>query len=180
MTEERVDVIDEEDRVVAVVTRSEMRRGNLLHRATGCFVLRPDARLFVQERTLTKDLYPGYADVCVGGTVVHGEAYDENVVRELEEEMGIAGAPVYPLFTHRFDGGTRVRTAVYACVWDGPVVLQPEEVAGGDWRDEAEVLALIDAGRVCPDTARAFALFRERWGGIAAFLRDALPGLRPL
>lgn len=176
---EQVDIIDEEDRVVGVATRADMRRLNLLHRVIACFVLDPASRLFVQERTATKDLFPSMLDVCVGGTVVTGEGYDETALRELDEEMGIRGAPVRALFTHRFEGPTRVRTRVYACIWDGPLVLQPEEVAGGDWHDEPAVDRLVAQGRVCPDTARAYELMKARFGSLTG-LRRAVETMEPI
>lgn len=161
--EERVDWIDEQGRLLGVVGRAEMRRRNLLHPVTATFVFRPDGRLFVQQRAADKDVYPGLLDLSVGGTVTHGEGYLENAQREVAEELGVTGAPLYRLFRHRFrDGTTHSLIEVFACIHDGPIRLQPEEVAGGEWMSLAEVRELVATPRVCPDSRQGWRLFERQ------------------
>ena len=174
---EIVDWIDEDGRVLQSLPRAEIRGRNLLHRSSATFVFHPDGRLFVQQRTLTKDVYPGLFDVCVGGTVVSGETYDQNACREVAEELGIHGAPVYALFSHRFlDAHTNNAIRVFACVYDGPIVLQPEEVADGFWADRSRVETLLAGGRVCPDSVQGWRMYLERYG-TSNFAREIAPGL---
>ena len=45
-----------------------MRAQNLIHRATFILIQHPESRkYYVQKRTMTKDLFPGYFDPCPGG-----------------------------------------------------------------------------------------------------------------
>jgi isopentenyldiphosphate isomerase len=177
---EMVDWIDEEGRVSRSLPRAEIRGRNLLHRVTATLVFHPDGRLFVQQRTLTKDVYPGLFDVCVGGTVVSGETFEQNACREVAEELGIRGAPVYTLFGHRFsDAVTNSAIQVFACVYDGPIRFQPEEVADGFWADRSRVEALLAGGQVCPDSAQGWRIYLERYGA-ADFAREIAPGLSPI
>ena len=46
---ERVDLVDDDDRVLGVVSRAEMRAGRLLHRCVFVAVVHPDGRLLVFE-----------------------------------------------------------------------------------------------------------------------------------
>ncbi len=162
--EEQIDWIDEQGDVIETVPRSAMRRRNLLHRTTATLVFHPDGRLFVHQRTPSKDAYPGLFDMVVGGTVVSGETCAENACRELSEELGVRGVPVYELFEHRFrDEVVNNLIRVYACVYDGPITLQPQEVAAGCWSAAARVEELIAAGRMCPDSTAGWALFRLRY-----------------
>jgi isopentenyldiphosphate isomerase len=178
--DESVDWVDEEDRVLGVVPRREMRRRNLLHRVTATFVFRADGRLFVQQRAATKDVYPSLFDPCVGGTVASGEGYLDNATREVAEELGLAGMRPVSLFEHRYqDAYTNSRIRVFACVGEGPVRLQESEVAGGSWEDEAEIQRLASAGRLCPDSAVTWKLYLDRFGSGHNFARDILPGLKP-
>src|SRR5262245_42062831 len=101
-TDELVDVVDEDDRVLRRVSRAEMRRDNLLHRAVYILLQNGAGEWCVQRRRATKDGYPGYFDVTVGGVVGAGEDYDEAARRELAEEVGIAGATLVPLFPVRY------------------------------------------------------------------------------
>ncbi len=162
--EEMVDWIDEEDRVLASLPRPEVRRRNLLHRVTGTLVFHPDGRVFVHQRTATKDVYPGLHDVMVGGTVTTGEGFAENACREVAEELGVTGVPLYALFGHRYrDAHSNSLIRVFACEYGGPLTFQPDEVAGGAWTEQAEATSMAEAARLCPDSAQGWALFREKF-----------------
>ncbi len=88
---------------------------------SSCWMLRDE--LYVHRRTETKDVYPGYLDVCAGGVNAAGESYDTCAARELEEELGVsgeAGLPVPPPVrgSGRPGVGRRVRRPVG---WADPV-----------------------------------------------------------
>jgi isopentenyldiphosphate isomerase len=178
---EMVDWIDEEGRTLASLPRAEIRRRNLLHRVTATFVFHPDGRVFVQQRSPHKDVYASLHDMCVGGTVVSGECYAANACREIEEELGVSGVPIYELFGHRYqDAVSSSLIRVYACVYDGPLRFQPEEVVGGRWCDEAEVERLVAAGQMCPDSTRGWRRYLDDHGRGRNFARDLAPGLQPI
>ena len=178
---ELVDWIDEAGRTLETLPRSEIRRRNLLHRVTATFVFHPDGRVFVQQRSPEKDVYPALFDMCVGGTVVSGESYEANACREIHEELGVSGVPIYALFGHRFeDDASCSLIRVYACVYDGPVRFQPEEVIGGRWSNEAEVERLVAEGRVCPDSTRGWHTYLDTHGRGRNFARDVAPSLTPI
>ena len=128
--EERVLIVDEHNHAVGAVSRQQMRREQLCHRATYVFVFDSRGRIYVQERTMTKDLYPGFFDPATGGVVAEGEEYDEAACRELKEELGITGVPLQAychFYFHNDD--CRVWGKVYSCQYNGELTLQPEEVA---------------------------------------------------
>jgi isopentenyldiphosphate isomerase len=150
--DEWVDVVDEDDRVVGRATRADMRARNLPHRAVYVFVRNMRGELFVHRRTLTKDVYPGYCDVTIGGVVAAGEEYDAAAERELAEELGLMGAPLTRLGNIRYsDEGTRVCGMVYVARHDGPFVLQAEEIASGGFVPLAEAERMAREERCCPD-----------------------------
>src|SRR5512139_4105616 len=99
---ELVDVVDADDRVLTQATRGETRRQNLRHRATYILVFNSAGQLFVHQRTPTKDVYPGYFDVCVGGVVAAGESYEAAAQREAAEEIGVADAPLRRVLSFQF------------------------------------------------------------------------------
>ncbi len=164
--DEWVDVVDDDDRVIGRATRADMRARNLSHRAVYVFVHNSRHELFVHRRTLTKDVYPGFCDVTVGGVVAAGEEYDAAAARELAEELGVTGAPLARLGTIRYaDERTRVRGVVYAARHDGPFVLQAEEIASGGFVSLAEAERMTREERCCPD---AIAVFRAYGAGFRA------------
>lgn len=152
--DELVDVVDDDDRVVGRATRAEMRSRNLLHRAVYLVVENGRGEIFVHRRTATKDVYPGFFDVTVGGVVAAGETYEIAAERELAEEVGVRGTPIRSLFAVRFaDASTRLLGRAYVVRWDGHVLLQAEEVAWGAFVPRAEAERIAREEQCCPDGA---------------------------
>ncbi len=151
-SDELLDVVDDDDRVIGRATRAEMRRDNLLHRAVYLVLRSSRGEIFVHRRTTTKDVYPGYFDVTVGGVVAAGEDYDVAAERELAEEVGVVGAPIVPLFPVRYaDASTRLVGRAYLATADGPLTLQAEEVAWGAFLPLADAERIMRTERCCPD-----------------------------
>jgi isopentenyldiphosphate isomerase len=149
--DELVDVIDEAGRVVRVVSRAEMRVNRLPHRCVYILVFNARGELFVHERTATKDVYPSYWDVCVGGVLGAGETFDQGAERECLEEIGVA-AELTPLFPFDYaDELTRVSGYVYRGVHEGPFRLQPEEVVQGRFVSRDALETLFAEKPFCPD-----------------------------
>ena len=92
-SDELVEVVDEDGRVLRLVTRAAMRAGNLRHRSVGVVVVTADGELVAHRRAAWKDVWPGRWDVCFGGVAAVGETWAEAAARELAEEAGVAVAP---------------------------------------------------------------------------------------
>ncbi len=150
---ELVDVVDDRDDVVAVVTRAEMRARRLQHRAVFVAVLGSDGRLLVHRRADSKDVWPGQWDIAAGGVVASGEGYDDAAVRELAEELGVEGVVLEPLGAGRFaDDDVAVLAGLYRCVCDGPFTFTDGEIAEVRWVDRAGLEALMARERFVPDS----------------------------
>lgn len=150
--DERILIVDRENNVIGTEHRSVMRNRGLLHRATYILVFNSEGNLFVQKRTLTKDIYPGYYDVAIGGVVLAGESYEESAHREIEEELGITDVCLKSLFDFYFENGeNHVWGRAYSCVHDGAIVLQEEEIESGEFRRVDEILTSADHEPYTPD-----------------------------
>lgn len=150
--EEIVQIVDRENQVVDAVPRKIMRVKGLIHRASYILVFHPDGRLFVQKRTMTKDVFPGYWDVAAGGVVLAGEDYLESARRELAEELGVRGVPLDFLFDHfHEDAENKVWGHVFRCVHPGPFTLQKEEIDSGEFMTVERVFELNENEPVTPD-----------------------------
>ncbi len=165
MSEEQVDVVDGEDRVVGVATRAEVRARNLLHRTVAILCRNGAGNVYVHRRTTTKDVYPGMYDMFAGGVVASGERYDDAARRELAEELGVDGVPLEPVGRHLFLGPLeRAWIRVYECRWDGAIRWQPEEVEWGDWMPLPVLEARLTEWRFPPDSLEVFDLWRRTKG----------------
>ena len=159
--DEIVALVDGQNRVIGSAPRHQMRAGNLLHRASYVFVFNSAGDLYVQHRTPTKDVYPAYWDLAAGGVVLHGESYEESAERELAEEMGIRGVGLEPWFDFFFEGAGRCWGRAFSCIWDGPVVPQPEEVQSVEIVSLEIVFSGFNGRLITPDSLLAL---RMRFG----------------
>ncbi len=150
--EEIVAIVDEENQVIGAVTRKIMRQQGLIHRASYILVFNTQGELFIQKRSQDKDIYPGYWDLAAGGVVLEGESYEESAKRELNEELGISGVKLRPLFDQYFaDESNRVWGRIFACTSNGPFTLQVEEIDYGRFISLEEIEALNQREPVTPD-----------------------------
>ncbi|MAT06991.1 MAG: NUDIX hydrolase [Acidimicrobiaceae bacterium] len=125
-SEELVEWVDEDDRVIAIVPRARMRAENLLHRSVAVIVTTSDGRLVVQRRSTDKDLFPGWWDIGAGGVVTAGEDRASAARRELAEELGVDGVddvdanPSFVGVGRHDDDHAREICWIYRTVSDGP------------------------------------------------------------
>jgi isopentenyldiphosphate isomerase len=145
-------IVDADNNETGSAPRHEMRARGLSHRAAYILVFNSRGELFVQKRTMIKDIYPGYYDIAAGGVVLAGESYDESAERELAEELGIQNVPLTSHFTfHYEDGSNLVWSRVYSCTYDGEMTLQEEEIESGFFAAPDQVLALSEKEPFTPD-----------------------------
>lgn len=135
ISQELLDVVDVNDRVIGVQTRGEIHARGLMHRATHILVFNSEGELFIQKRSMGKDNDPGLWDSSAAGHVDSGESYYACAVRELDEELGVAiDSPLETLFRLPPTAITGMEhCTVYRCRHDGPFVLQAEEIDEGKW-----------------------------------------------
>ncbi|MGW2423059.1 NUDIX domain-containing protein [Streptomyces sp. NPDC001709] len=166
--DEILDIVDENDRVIARSPRGEAYARGLRHRCV--FIQARDAagRLFVHQRTATKLVFPALYDMFVGGVVGAGESYDEAALREAEEELGVTGLP-RPVYLFKFlydDGaGNSWWSAVYEVRCELPVRPQAEEVQWHDFLPEEEVERRLGVWEWVPDGLAAYERLKAFRGG---------------
>lgn len=150
--EEIVQIVDRNNLDIDAVPRKIMREKGLIHRASYILVFHPDGRLFVQKRTMTKDVFPGYWDVAAGGVVLAGEGYMKSAQRELAEELGVTGVALEFLFDHYHeDSKNRVWGHIFRCTHPGPFVLQEEEIESGKFMSVERIFELNQKEPFTPD-----------------------------
>jgi 8-oxo-dGTP pyrophosphatase MutT (NUDIX family) len=153
MTEELVDIVDDDDVVIATVTRSEMRARRLQHRSVGIAVVSTDGRLLIHRRSDAKDIWPGWWDIAAGGVVASGETYEDAAQRELAEELGLVGVEIECLGqSHYVDDDLAALCRGYRVVHDGPFTFADGEVAEARWVTFDELDSMRASHRFLPDS----------------------------
>ncbi|MCI6980876.1 MAG: 16S rRNA (adenine(1518)-N(6)/adenine(1519)-N(6))-dimethyltransferase RsmA [Akkermansia muciniphila] len=129
--EELFDVVDEQDRVLRQATRREVHEQGLIHRAVHILVFNKNRDCLLQLRSHLKDRHPGVWDSSAAGHLDAGEDYEAAAARELQEELGISGAPLIRLGLLPPSAETGwEHVALYAARFDGRVHYPAAEIAG--------------------------------------------------
>ena len=169
VSDELLDVVDANDEFVAVKTRGEIHASRLMHRAVHILLFNSSGELFLQKRSMNKDEQPGKWDSSAAGHVDSGEDYLQCAERELDEELGIAvDRPLQVLF--KLPASLRTgneHCMVYRYCFDGPLLLQADEIDEGAWIDPA----IMDR-RVADDAAEltdAITLIWKRYRETSSF-----------
>ena len=158
MAEEIFDVVNERDEVIEQRTRKEVHRLGLWHRAVHVLVFNRRGEVFLQKRSMLKDMSPGKWDSSSSGHLDTGEDYDACAIRELREEIGLIISET-PERLFKVNAGPDTGWEfcwIYRCRSEGPFVLQPEEIETGGWFAPAAVTRWLEEKP--EDFASAFVL----------------------
>jgi isopentenyldiphosphate isomerase len=150
MPEEIFDVVNERDEVIDRKPRSEVHARGLVHRAVHVLVFNSRGEIFLQKRSMKKDIAAGKWDSSASGHLDSGEDYDACAVREVREEIGLnipatgASLPLQRLF--KIDACKETGWEfcwIYRCESDGPFQLHPDEIETGGWFAPEKVTSWI-------------------------------------
>ncbi|MFA6052785.1 MAG: NUDIX domain-containing protein [Methylobacter sp.] len=159
MNTELLSVVDENDCIINTCPRHIIHATGLRHRAVHILVFNDLGQLFLQKRSMKKDLNGGLWDTSAAGHVDAGEDYDISAVREVEEELGISAHTLEPLFKLPATAAIGMEfVQVYRYVHNGPFSLAPDEIDEGDWFNVAEI-----SGRIAADDHRLTETFKTLW-----------------
>lgn len=133
MQQEYLDVVDAFDQVIDSRPRPEIHANGLRHRAVHILVFNDQNQVFLQKRSMKKDLNRGLWDTSAAGHVDSGESYWSCAPRELQEELGVS-ADLESLFKleARPELGMEF-IQVFRCHHNGPFELAIDEIDEGAW-----------------------------------------------
>jgi len=152
MSNEYFDIIDRSGNIIGKATREECH-GNrdLAHRTVHVLVFNSAGELYLQKRSMSKDIQPGKWDTSVGGHLDLGETVQQAVYREMKEELSI-DAPVKYIYNYWMCNEVETEYVhTYICVYDGDIIFNLNEIDDGRfWRRE-EIEKSIGTGVFTPN-----------------------------
>ena len=134
-----------------------------LHPVIHIHIIDRFSRIYLQKRSMKKDIQPGKWDTAVGGHVSYGESVVEAVYREAFEELRLMEFnPIY-IETYQFESSVeKEMVSVFAAV--GTYYLTPDmdEVDEGRWWPIEEIDANIGKGVFTPNFESEFQMIRRQ------------------
>lgn len=87
---EILDLVNQNDEVIGSETRKEIyAKGMRNYRVVHAFIVNDEGKFWIPRRVSTKKLYPNGLDYSIAGHVESGETYDEALIKEATEEVGL-------------------------------------------------------------------------------------------
>lgn len=157
--EELFPLVNEQGDLIGKASRKLCHSGSfLLHPVVHLHVFNTAGQLFLQKRSMLKDIQPGMWDTSVGGHVDFSETLGDGpwvlsaLHREAREELGIMNFE--PVFVTRYSFRSAFECELvhtFYTVYDGPIVVDPVEISEGRFWDRSEVLANLGKGVFTPN-----------------------------
>ena len=160
---EMLPVIRENGIVYAQASRRYCHGGSfLLHPVVHLHIINRNAELYLQKRSMKKDLLPGRWDTAVGGHVDYGEYISEALHREAAEELGFYDYnPIY-LGSYVFQSEVeREMVNIFAAVGNFTLHPDAEEVEEGRYWPLDEIEENIGRSIFTPNFEGEFRKIRK-------------------
>ncbi len=145
MQNERLPIVDENDQIIGHQPRWQVHEQGWRHRAVHILVFNSQNQIFMQKRSLLKDLNKGLWDTSAAGHVDPDENYRQAAQRELHEELGIDARLQFLFKLNACEQNGMEFIEVYRCVHDGPFELNPQEIDEGLWLTPDQLQTQLDA-----------------------------------
>ena len=157
-------VVDSSGLVEGIASRQYCHSGSkVLHPVVHLHIVDRFGRLYLQKRSMKKDIQPGKWDTAVGGHVDFGETLLEALFRESSEELGLREFnPIY-IESYVFESEIEKELVnVYAAV--GSFTLSPDmdEVDEGRYWDIKDIEENLGKSQMTPNFEQEFIRIKDR------------------
>lgn len=95
----KIPIVDENDNILTYKERDETTRDDI-RRIVGLDIFNEKGEVLIAKRHQSKKIDPGLWGPSVAGTVDEGFSYDDTVLKEAEEEVGLK--EIQPIFTKKY------------------------------------------------------------------------------
>lgn len=150
--DELLDLVDNDNVVIAQMLRSEVYAKNLHNfRAVELFIRNAKGELWIPRRGAHKRRCPNGLDRSMSGHVQSGETYEEALFREAREELNIDAGDARLLGLLTPKDGVFDFMQVYELAMDAAPNYNPDDFSGYEWLPPAEIVRRVEAGEPAKD-----------------------------
>ena len=158
MKEEWFPLVNEEGETIGKATRRECHSGSKqLHPVIHLHIFNDAGELYLQKRSMNKDIQPGKWDTAVGGHIDYGETVEDALRREVREELGIT--EFTPQFITRYVFESAIEKELvntFRTVYNGEIQPDTEELDGGRFWSLKEIKSKLGENMFTPNFEQEF------------------------
>ena len=139
-------VVDDNDCITDYKPREIVDKENLRYRVSALWIENSKGEILLAKRAYTKSHYPGRWGPSVSGTVEKGESYEDNIIKESEEELGLENIKLIQGPKFKRDTEYKHFTQWFFTTINKPaekLKIQSEEVAEVKWFTKEELKKLF-------------------------------------
>ena len=140
----RIPIVNEQDEIIGYKEYKDRDPKEII-RISALWLTDKEGNILLAQRGFNKKNSPGLWGPAVAGTVEEGETYEQNIIKEAEEEIGLIG--LKPISSRKVRRST---SHEYFCQWftaivdhDYPFKRQKEEVEEIRWFTKDEIIKLL-------------------------------------
>ena len=151
--EEWFPLVNEAGETVGKATRRTCHNGSkLVHPVVHLHIYNRAGDLYLQKRSVRKDIQPGKWDTAVGGHVDLGETIEVALRREVREELGITDFIPEFLMRYVFESALEKELVnTFRTVYEGPFLPDADEIEEARFWSIPEIEAHLGKGVFTPN-----------------------------
>ena len=165
MNEEKIAIVDENDEVIGSKPRSKVGE-NDIYRVAALWINNSKNQILLARRHHTKKNHPNKWGPAVAGTVGERESYEDNIIKESEEELGLINISPKIGPKDRVKGEFNHFTQWFILTIDKEInefTIQKEEVEEIKWFSKEELIKELEenTGNFLPNMKEYFELLEN-------------------
>jgi isopentenyldiphosphate isomerase len=139
----KIPIVDENDNILCHLERNN-KKPDQICRTADLWITDTSGNILLAQRSFRKKFFPGVWGSAVAGVIEEGETYEDGIIRETEEEIGLSGIkPIKGKKIKRYDCFNQQFFIVLPSGFNN-FKLQEEEVAQIKWFTKEELLKAIN------------------------------------
>lgn len=161
--QESFPVTDEYGFVIGRASRAYCHSGSkVLHPVVHLHIIDRQGCLYLQKRSMKKDIQPGKWDTAVGGHIDYGESVTEALFREAGEELSLFEFNPYYLKSYVFESDMEKEMVnVFAAVGNFSLVPDYEEIDEGRFWPMKEIMDCLGKSLFTPNFEQEFVQIKD-------------------
>ena len=137
----RIPIVNEKDEIIKNINIEERQIGDIC-RISALWITNEKKEILLAQRSFNKKRDPGKWGPAVAGTVEENETYEDNIIKEAEEEIGLKNIKPKTEFKNRRSTSHEYFSQWFSVVIDSnyPLVKQDSEVEQIKWFTKEQVI----------------------------------------